>query len=194
VRVSGWLRGWALHAAMRQAQEREPTVLQVLKPTARGKRNRRGDAQLGPAPCALDSPAKPPTPSPLLPSHQNKLARKALEGKGAVKRSRGAAGKPSGILSDVPVAYREWIVRHSTELGCVPEELAPQALRHGEHSYTVWSPSGNGARVEVLLTRRQYYVKAAGPSGKAPPSRTVRWDKDGSARATWTALSAAIDW
>ncbi len=114
----------------------------------------------------------------------------AKEGK---KKKKEAAPKAPEVkqFGELPADHRAWIEEHMEELGALPAELCPP-VKHGRHSYTCIGPSG--ARVEVLLRDRAFYVKSVGPRGSLPAKPRVWWDRAGTAHQTWAALRGAIDW
>lgn len=83
-----------------------------------------------------------------------------------------------------------WQEKYGHILANLPEECHPQSERHGEHSWTLWSPSG--ARVEVLARCRAWYVKATGHGEAWHGSPRVRWGTD--IEHAWNSLKEKVGW
>ena len=82
-----------------------------------------------------------------------------------------------------------WRARHS-DLSQLPRACMPQAGRHGEHSYTLRSPSGL-TRVEVLLRGKSFVVKSS-ERGNLTMSRRFPWGMSPS--TVWIAICAEFGW
>ena len=129
-----------------------------------------------------------------MPAKQLKLAK---QGRPAAKRSakatkgkktckpKSCARQQQALDMDMP----SWVSRRKHELVQLPGECAPQSPKHGEFSYTIASPAG--ARVEVLLRSKAFYIKMTA-AGEVEGSRHVSWYRDGDAKATWAALKERI--
>ena len=80
--------------------------------------------------------------------------------------------------------------RHRALLEQLPAELWPQTPIHGEHSYTLRSRSG--ARVEVLLRSRAFFIKSTSPGIQRAGGPYVPWSRLGAPATTWMALKAEV--
>ena len=89
----------------------------------------------------------------------------------------------------VPADDAAWRARHSDQLDLLPRDCMPQG-RHGEHSYTVRSPSGR-TRVEVLLRHKAFFVKS-GDGGALTKARHAPWGA--SPDAVWADICAEFGW
>ena len=75
----------------------------------------------------------------------------------------------------------------------MPLELHPQAVRKGNHSYTL-SCCNNIARVEVLLRGKAFFVKACAPGFVLPSSPSYGWKVHGGIVGAWKACALACGW
>jgi hypothetical protein len=133
--------------------------------------------------------------TPIIPQDRPALARGRRLGPGeqlrlqADKKRKAAEANLQAMTSE----HREWVLTHAPLLRELPAELAPTS-KHGKYSYTVSSPGG--ARVEVLLRDKAFYIKQV--SGSTPasnaPGKRIRFDRDGSAAETWAVLRRQIGW
>ena len=78
-----------------------------------------------------------------------------------------------------------WIQRHRDALAELPSECIPQAVRHGEHSFTLTS---GDVKIEVLLRRRAFRVKSVAQGRTWESGPNVAWQRCGSVVATWAWL------
>ena len=77
------------------------------------------------------------------------------------------------------------------EKAAVPQEALPTSVPRGKHSYTIGSR--NGARIEVHLKGRKFYVaKAIRPLGNN--SRSVSWPKHVSIDFAWARAKVLSGW
>ena len=84
-------------------------------------------------------------------------------------------------------AHKEWLTLHQEILSELPDEALP-TFKHGAKNYTVPLPCG--AKIQVLLETRAFYLKAF-REGVPATSRTVTWNVHGGPNAAWVFAKAA---
>jgi hypothetical protein len=117
-------------------------------------------------------------------------------GAGSHKASQPGAGshkasQPGGGKRRCADVDSDWVNRHADNLAQLPKELMPINAKHGEFSYTLSSKSG--ARVEILVRARAYYVKSSATETFYEKPR-FPWSLHGDAVKTWAALAKTIGW
>jgi hypothetical protein len=104
----------------------------------------------------------------------------------APEAAAGASTLASDFLTKLP-----WNLQ---DLG-VPLEAFPTSKPKGQHSYTVISPTGNGARVEVQLKNKCFFLKAVADGQERPNASPVfGWAKYKSAALAWESVKLAVGW
>ena len=74
----------------------------------------------------------------------------------------------------------------------VPPEAFPTSAPKGKHSYTIWSP--NGARLEVHLKGKKFYIAKAACVLADGVSRSVSWSKHASVDIAWAYAKKISCW
>ena len=83
-------------------------------------------------------------------------------------------------------------LRTSMKLLGVPEELLPQSVPRGRHSYTIKHPEHHAA-VQVLHVRNVYLLNYD-RTGAKPPNQIWSWANHGGVEEAWDLAKKVLDW